>query len=410
MLERPHLTRLLGAASVIAALALLFHVVAAITLVMATDRVSTGTTGPNASRSPGDAHVPRGAAIRATIRSLREECQRSSGGDWDRWVEQLGPFRASLYARICDAKPYNPKAEGTFEARSRVLEGRGDFDLFESSPENYLRHLYDLEWLKTFRDRRPVVAAARWLKSLGIDVIFVPVPKMTEVYAEHFADHCPSDRIVAPQVRRIVLELLESDVEVVDLLPAFLEASDKDPAPLFQPADPHWAPRAWAIAAEAIGERLKRYPFVAKALEGPRICQSVEQPYPPASKGATYLGLSPDQQRRAEAVQPRTFQTVQNSIRSIDDRASPLIVIGDSYNGGLWECLIREINLPIGNLSGGGQTTEAFNDFLRDSESLKHCKVVVWLVCNSNLGDWALPERIRKFGDGSANATGGEFP
>ena len=141
----------------------------------------------------------------------------------------VGRYRASLYARIGEAKPYNPTAEGTFEARSRVLEGRGDFALFESSPENYLRYLYDPESLKQFRTRRPVVAAARWLKSLGIDVIFVPVPKMTEVYPEHFADHCPSDRFVAPQVRRIVLELLESDVEVVDLLASFLDASDTDP-------------------------------------------------------------------------------------------------------------------------------------------------------------------------------------
>jgi hypothetical protein len=401
--ERPHLTRLLGAASVVVALALLFQSVAAITSVTATDRVSTGTIRPTTSRSPRDAEAARAAAIRETIRSLREECRHASGGDWDPWVDQLGPFRASLHKRIREAKPYNPEAEGTYEARSLVLEGRGNFALFESEPEGYLRYLYDTEWLEGFRNRRPVVAAARWLKSQGVDVIFVPVPKMTEVYAERFADNCPSDQIVAPQVRRIMLELLESDVEIVDLLPSFLEARDKDPAPLYQPADPHWAPRAWGVAAQAVGKRLKRYPFVAEALESARICHPAEQAFRPARQGATYLALTPDQRRRAEAVQPGTVQTVQYGTSSIVDPASSVILIGDSYNFGFCELLSLEINLPIVNLAAGGQTTQAFNDFLRAPESLKHCKVVVWLVCSTSLGrEWPLPKSILKFGHGAA--------
>ena len=131
MQERPHLTRLLGVASLVAALALLFRIVAAITSMTAPDQAFATTAGWTSAGARLHADEERAAAIRDTIRSLREECQRSAGGDWNRWVEQLSPFRASLLKRIREAKPYNLQAEGSFEARSSVLEGRGDFALFE---------------------------------------------------------------------------------------------------------------------------------------------------------------------------------------------------------------------------------------------------------------------------------------
>ena len=57
----------------------------------------------------------------------------------------------------------------------------------------------------------------------------------------------------------------------------------------------------------------------------------------------------------------------------------------------------RELNLPIHSLAGGGQTTNAFKEFLRDPDSLKGCKVVVWIVCYADMEclPWPLPRPIR---------------
>ena len=177
--------------------------------------------------------------------------------------------------------------------------------------------------LDPFRKERPVVAGARWLEQQGIDVIFVPVPKMTEVYPEYFTDHCPSDRIIAPHVRQAMLELLEADVEVVDLWYAFQAERDTDPEPLYQPADPHWAPRAQAIAARLVAARLKRYEFVAKAQASPPICERSGVPYPAASAGAAFQALNPDQQRRAEENQPRSSRIAQKLPRAPVRRFRP---------------------------------------------------------------------------------------
>ena len=341
----------------------------------------------------------RASLIRETIESLRAECQRNANGDWDRWTEALAPVRADLTAQIRAGKALNPTATGYFEARSPVLEGRDHFPLFESAPDHYLLHVVEPASLDSFRKERAVAAGARWLERQGIDVIFVPVPKMTEVYPEYFTDHCPSDRIIAPRVRQAILELLEDDVEVVDLWYAFQAERDTDPEPLYQPADPHWSPRAQSIAARLVAARLKRYDFVTKAQAAPPICEGASLPFAAASAGAAFQALNPDQQKRAEKHQPRSSRIPQKYLGAQFDDSAAVACIGDSYNYGFMELLGRELNLPVRLLTGGGHTTHAFKDFLRNPDTLKDCKVVIWLVCHSSLkADWPLPERIRETG------------
>jgi hypothetical protein len=331
------------------------------------------------------------------MKTIRAECQRNAGGDWNRWSEQLSAVRADLTRQIRAAKPHNPAATGYFEARSPVLEGKVNFPLFESAPDHYLLHVVEPASLDAFRRERPVVTAARWLKRRGIDVIFVPVPKMTEVYPEYFTDHCPSDRIIAPHVRRALLELLEADVEVVDLWYPFQDARNEDPEPLDQPADPHWAPRAQAIAARLVAACLHRYEFVAEAQASPAICELATVSYAPASSGSAFQALNPDQRQWAEANQPRSCLTPTNFTLPQFDDSAPVACIGDSYNGGFCELLGRELNLPLRNLAGGGHTTDVFKDCLRNPELLTDCRVVVWLVCNASLkSPWPLPQRIRE--------------
>jgi hypothetical protein len=351
----------------------------------------------SAERSTAAEPKTRAEAMRETMEVIRNECVRNAGGDWDRWIADLAAVRAELAAKVKAAKPYNPKSTGFFEARGAVLEGRDRFPLFESAPAIYLTHIVEPASLDPFRHARAVVAGSRWLERRGIDVIFVPVPKMTEVYPEYFTDHCPSDRIIAPRIRQIMLELLEADVEVVDLSYAFQAERDTSTELLYQPADPHWGPRAQEIAARLVAERLKRYDFVVRAQAAPRICNGPALPFPPAREGAAFNALNPEQQKRASEHQPRSSRIPQKYIRPQFYEFAPVACIGDSYNSGFMELLGREINMPIRHLAGGGNTSDAFKNFLRDSELLKDCRVVIWLVCNSSLKNpWPIPSKIHE--------------
>ena len=301
-----------------------------------------------------------------------------------------GAYREDLRRRIEAARAH------TSTAMSSVLESTDGLALFEGAPELYLRGVLNPKEVAPFRKLKAVTVAAAWLKRRGIDVLFVPVPKMTEVYPEHFAAHCPADRIIGPHLRHLLVELLQDDVEVVDLLPLFLRERDKSPEPLYQSADPHWTPRGQAVGARAIAERLRRYDFVAKAQAARPAYKVVKTPFPPMKEGGCYQFMTTEQRERAATLWPATFPQVM--FPQGDPSGSParaILTIGDSYNGGLVEQLSKEVNLPVETMAGAGQSTGAFKFFLREPESLNHRKVLIWLICSSTLcADWTLPPAI----------------
>ena len=213
---------------------------------------------------PRKARAARAAAIRRTIESIRAECRREAQGDWDRWIARLAPLRDELRVKIPPPVPTIPPRKGP--SRPRGGPGRqGSFSAVRSGSGPLSPARGRAEPLEAFRRSRAVIDGSRWLRWQGIDVLFVPVPKMTDVYPESFSDRCPPDRIIAPQMRRVLLELLEQDVEVVDLLGPLLQERDSEAEPLYLPADPHWGPRGHRIAARLIASRLAHYDFVARA-------------------------------------------------------------------------------------------------------------------------------------------------
>jgi hypothetical protein len=343
-------------------------------------------------RQPGEL---RRDAIQQTMHRIERECEVHGGGDWNRWFAALAPFRAALARKVNDLKPYDPAAEGTVDARCGVLEAAGDPPLFETCPEMYLRYIYEpadlSRYIATRRALPAIKTVATWLKTRGIDLIVVPVPKMTEVYADRIVPEAPPDMIVAPQSRRLLLELLKADVELVDLLPAFLEARRSKPQPLYRPADPHWGPRGMAIAAKEIGERLGRYDFVRKArAEPPGYTVSVGTEYQP---GVGYPALNPEQKQRVEKALTSRIVNVGDGSKKVFSDDAAVIFIGDSYNYGLMPLVVREINTPIRYIIGGGHTTEAIRDFVRDPTLLDKCRVVVWVTHFADISDgkWDLP-------------------
>jgi hypothetical protein len=344
------------------------------------------------------AAAARAAVIRRDAEAIRAECQRAAGGDWDKWQRDTAPYRAALLAKIQALKEFREHITPYAEGRIEALESRDGFPVFETAPQLHLNYLYKPESLDEFARDRPVVTASRWLRQQGIDLIFVPVPKMTEVYVEHFLDPCPPDGIIGPRIRRTLLDLLEDDVEVVDGLPLFRRARDVDAEYLFNTADPHWAPRAMRIMAKEIADRVARYRFGARARYALPIVRTKPTPYaPPAGFQIGLLGLSADQRKRAELA-----ETIQESGVSMDDGqtppddpSSPVFLIGHSYVPAFREQLVKELNLLVATRTFPGGTTEFFGEFLRSPESLARTRVVVWLTTEQHLTHFKpLPEPI----------------
>jgi hypothetical protein len=333
----------------------------------------------------------RADAIRRTADAIRAECQRAAGGDWDKWQRDTAPYRADLKARVDGLNTVNhPRAfykDITYEA----LEGRDRFPLFEIGSRDQLNYLFSPESLLPFRKSRAVVAADRWLRRRGIDLLFVPVPKMTEVYIEHFIDPCPADGIVSPYVGQALLELLAADVEVIDGGSLFRPVREPAPDYLYNTCDAHWAPRAMRVMAKEIAERIVRYRFGSRARFGlPIVCTSPGRYDPPEGalrESPGWLVLSEAQRELALKAQTTSF----SEVRAYDGRPleedpkSPVLVMGNSYVPVFQDQLAKELNLRIRTMSGENATSGFFNDFCRDPDLLSGVRVVVWVTTGHHL-------------------------
>ena len=213
------------------------------------------------------AREARSAVLRADAEAIEAECRHAAGGDWDRWQQDTAPYRAALKARIAGLQRLPTSG-------CVPLPGLLDFPLVESRPAEVLSYLYDPATLDGFRHNRQVLAVCRWLGRQGIDLILVPAPRMTEVYVEQFVDPVPADGIIAPHVRRTLLELLGQDVEVVDGLRLLRAARDRDGEFLYNAADTHWALRGIQAIAREVAGRIARYDFGRAAHDGPPCRQS----------------------------------------------------------------------------------------------------------------------------------------
>jgi hypothetical protein len=327
----------------------------------------------------------REAAIRHDAASIRAECQQAAGGDWDEWQRRTEPARQALQARVA-AMPtrliYNVDAPST-AADYISLEPRDDFPLQEVKARERLVYLLDAAALKEAAHDGEVVAADRWLQQRGIDLVFVPIPRMVEVYAEHFVDPCPADGIVAPHVRRVLLDMLEADVEAFDAFPRFRAGRNPDPDYLYLAADTHWAPAGMRLMAKELAARLSRYDFVAQARSASPVVKVSPLPEIAGTEQAVegWRALTPRQRQRVSTVRIKTGErmTMPDGSDPPDDPRSPLLVVGHSFVPGFREQLIRELNMLFRTRWSRGHSTQCFGDFLRQPEMLDGVRVVVWL-------------------------------
>jgi hypothetical protein len=329
---------------------------------------------------PG-ARAARSLHIRQDAKAIQAECQRAAGGDWQKWQQITACYRDELQARITELRRNNSIV-------NEVLAGR-DLPIFHARAGSALNHVIDPEEWRALRKNRALVAASRWLHQRGIDMIFVGVPSMPEVYIEQFINHAPPDGIIAPHLRQAYLELLRDDVEIVNTFPILREGR----ADGFQylPVDHHWNQRGMRRTVSDIAMRISRYSFGRDAKSAPAITRSRSGPYafhvpddPAARMATTLASVREDQWQAALRTLPPTmdFITSPDGSAIADDPRSPILIIGNSFAMHFRELLIRETNLQLRTGWTNGGTSGAFDDFLRLPEKLDGVRVIVWVTSN----------------------------
>jgi hypothetical protein len=309
-----------------------------------------GQTAP-----PPDEKGQRTAAMMALAETLRTELTASGAGSWDRWVQRLEPVRAA----------WKTVAAGSMRGRNGYIFNK-----------NALNYLVDTNLEAGVDDTRPLdvlVAFDQKLKRLGVDFLYVPIPTIEEVYPENHLDAPPADLTVQPAMRRLLLSLLERDVEVLDLLRPFQAA--RAGYRLGLKRDDHWNDAELELAASLVAERLRRYGFVQAAAA--------------QAKRYTTKAIKIEGERGITTMK----QVITPAGRLYDDvDKSPVLVVGDSNlqvyqyatenlyrtgeHAGFSAHLARHLGLPVSLEASGGFRLAQLG---REPELLQGRRVVIFV-------------------------------
>ena len=150
------------------------------------------------------------------------------------------------------------------------------------------------------------------LKKLGIRLIVVPIPAKVTIHPEFFDERLAGATTSSPEAA-FYEALRAKGVEVIDLTPDF--AGSKDQGPLYCARDSHWNGRAIVLAAQKLAAALKGIAQNRVELEARE-----EQ-----------IEIQGDLGGEKEKVTLRFVNPKGQTARLEPDRASPVLVLGDSY-------------------------------------------------------------------------------
>jgi alginate O-acetyltransferase complex protein AlgJ len=333
------------------------------------------------------------------LETVQRELVAQGGGSWPKWFEKLAPVHHDLKKRL-KATPSKVKA----------LAGRDGFLFYRNSLEYAAGG--DLEKQRRGKNPLPIIVEfKKLLDEQGVDFLFVPVPTKLDVYPELFDPDfmAVSGKVINPGLRKLIASLAKEGVEVVDLLPAFLQAKSvaggSEPF-LFQHQDTHWTDRGLQLAAELLTARVKKYPWYAEL---------TKQKHTYDVRETSFTRFGDLQSRLAEAEQkkyvPETLvahQVLSAGKPYEDDPDSPVVLLGDSFTGvyeltdaehaGVSAHIARGIAYPLDLVMSYGGGPNVRQKLLRRGVSaLGTKKLVIWMMTARDLYNyWEDWEPLKK--------------
>lgn len=204
----------------------------------------------------------RSLAIQQTILSLKADIE--SNGGWFTWQNSLKPFRKRIASLALE----------NFSTHLRGIEVNNGYVFFDYDIDYILNSQIDIDnagrYLFTARTSRPdalyaLIHLDREIKKRGSDLIVVPIPKRIEIYPHKLDPEVDPNLDVDPLRTALLLDLLEADIEVLDLTPAFKQFRDYDESAdgegLYHTNDGHYSSSGMYLAAKIMAKRLRRYHF-----------------------------------------------------------------------------------------------------------------------------------------------------
>jgi hypothetical protein len=337
----------------------------------------------------------------AVVDTVERELKAQGGGSWAKWTARVAPVHDAIRKRL---KAMPPKV--------KALAGQDGFLFYRNSLEYVAGG--DLEKQKKGKNPLPIIVEfKKELDKQGVDFLFVPVPTKLDVYPEKLDPDFKalSGQVVNPAFRKFLESLAKEGVEVVDLLPAFLQAKTAAGSGseqfLFQHQDTHWTDRGLRLAADLLTTRVKKYPWYAELSKQKRVFDQRETSF-------TRFG---DLQSRLPEVEQKNYTPESLVAHQVigpdkqpydDDPDSPVVLLGDSFTGvyeltdaehaGVSAHVARGISYPLDLvMSYGGGPNVRQKLLRRGVDALGTKKLVIWMMTARDLYNyWEDWEPLKK--------------
>ena len=231
------------------------------------------------------------------------------------------------------------------------------------------------------------------LDTVGIKLIFVPIPAKATIYPEMISEHTTTKR-TDKQLQEFYEILRKHGVDVLDLTDLFLENRNTNSNPLYCKQDTHWSGQACVLAAKAIATHIGTPSWLdeipkRKALLEARTVEITGDLW--RKLGNTDL---PKEQLQLTFVKTdgEALTSTQPFGRSWRD--SPVVLLGDSHNlvfhagsgmhaqgAGLPDHLAYQLGFSVDVVAvrGSGATPSRLNLFRRQ-DNMKGKRIVVWCL------------------------------
>lgn len=315
----------------------------------------------------------RAALIKKDLAVL-EGALAAHGNDYDAWNRSLGEFLPDdkLDLSSPPAAGLDGKSQFSMRALRYIKRGRSDMELNQS-------------WLYP-----SMLDLQKRMTGYNVDLIYVAVPTKAEVYPERLIKNVPADRIISPAGRKILQTMLKSNVEVVDLLPVFLEHASKGGAPLFDDNDLLWNKTAMNLAAECVAQRLKRYAEVQALAQKSGGYKGVDSVKKITMRDLMNPGIHSKSRPVTEEERP-VLQVLDAQGKPYQDNPdSPVLLAGDAHawhaaeaSAGIGAQIARLTGAPvrmIGKIGDEGQDVlpwEIIKELKNDKDFLSKRRVLV---------------------------------
>jgi hypothetical protein len=280
----------------------------------------------------------------------------------------------------------------------KALRGRGDGWYFYTPGVKYLTEPFYTELTEPPKDD-PIGAIAdfkRQLAQRGIKLLVMPVPGKATVHPERLVAGLEPRRELASHTRRVMNDLRQQGVEVIDLHRVFLDIRASKPEKvLYMRGDTHWTGEGARIAAETVAARVRQMVWYQQLPRQERYARrevtvSRRGDVPKMTRIPRQEQLFPLEKVTCYQIRFASGEDKGETYEEPDEYSdAPILVLGDSFSrvfetdepeaAGWIANLAYELQTPVGSIvNDGGASTLVRQQLAQDLEQLEGKKLVVW--------------------------------